>query len=286
MSIVTLMTDFGLADGYAGIMHGVIRNICADVAIVDLTHQVSRQDVRGAAYLLYAACPYFPADTVHCAVVDPGVGTARRAVAVETPHGHFVAPDNGVLSYVLARESVTAAVSLTDPHYHLSPVSRTFHGRDVFAPVAAHLACGVPLTALGESVARLVTFPVPGVSVRPDGALRGQVVHVDRFGNLVTSIGRLLWRDDELLLQPAFSRPRGERGEPWSLIFAASEAEVHVGGRRIEGIQPTYGAAPPGELLALVGSADHLEIAVAGGSATEALGVGVGEEVILEVKGR
>jgi len=285
MGIVTLTTDFGLADGYAGIMHGVMQSICPGVAVVDLTHQVAPQDVRSAAYLLYAAYPYFPADTVHCVVVDPGVGTSRRAIAVETPRGCFVAPDNGVLSYVLAREPVTAAVSLTDPRYHLSAVSRTFHGRDVFAPVAAHLACGVPLPDLGESVARLVTFSVPRISVRPGGALGGVVIHVDRFGNLISSIGQLLWRDDDLFVRPAFSTAGGRGTGQWLSPFLASEARVRVGGRCIEGIRPAYGDAPAGELLALVGSAGHLEIAVAGGSAAQILGAGVGAEVILEVKG-
>lgn len=286
MSIVTLTTDFGLADGYAGIMHGVIRGICPKVAIVDLAHQVPPQDVRGAAYLLYAAYAYFAADTVHCVVVDPGVGTARRALAVETPRGRFVAPDNGVLSYALACESVTAAVSLTDPRYHLSHVSHTFHGRDVFAPAAAHLACGVPLADLGEPVSGLVTWPLPGVSTPSGDTWEGQVIHVDHFGNLIASIGRLLWRGDELLVQPAFSSAAKEGGEPRRLSFLAAQAQVRIAGRCIKSIRPTFGAAPPGELLALIGSAGHLEIAVAGGSAAEALDVGIGGEVILEVKGR
>jgi len=286
MGIVTLTTDFGLADGYTGIMHGVMRGICPSAGVVDLTHQVSPQDVRGAAFLLYAAYPYFPADTVHCVVVDPGVGTSRRAIAVETPHGCFVAPDNGVLSYVLAREPLIATVSLTNPRYHLFPVSRTFHGRDVFAPVAAHLACGVSLADVGESMAQLVTFPVPGISVRPDGAMRGLVIHVDRFGNLITSIGRLLWRGDDLSVQPAFSIAGGRGTRLRISPFPAGEARVYVGSRCIGGIQPTYGNAPAGEPLALVGSVGHLEIAVAGGSAAQVLDAGVGAEVILEARGQ
>jgi S-adenosylmethionine hydrolase len=283
MAIVTLTTDFGLADGYVGIMHGVIRGICPDIAVVDLSHQVAPQDVEGAAYLLYTAYTYFPADTVHCTVVDPGVGTSRRAIAAQTPQGCFVAPDNGVLSYVLAREPMTAAVSLTNPRFHLSSVSQTFHGRDIFGPVAAHLACGVPLIDLGESATQLVTFPVPGILVRPGDALGGQVIHVDRFGNLVTSIGRLHWRGNDLSVQPAFSIA-GEG--KFKSLFSASRARVRVADRCIKGIRPTYGDAPAGEFLALVGSFGHLEIAVAGGSAAQALHLGVGAEVILEVKGR
>lgn len=283
MGIVTLTTDFGLTNGYVGIVHGVIRGICPDAVVIDLSHQVVPQDVRGAAYLLYTAYLYFPADTVHCVVVDPGVGTSRRAVAVETLQGRYVAPDNGVLSYVLAREPVTAAVSLTNRCYHLSRVSRTFHGRDIFAPVAAHLARGVPLADLGESVTQLVTFPVPGISVRPDGVLGGRVIHVDRFGNLITSIGRLLWIGDNLALQPAFPIAGAEGCEWGSSPFPAAEARVCAAGRRIEGVRPAYGDVPDGEYLALVGSVEHLEIAVAGGNAARALGIGVGAEVTLEV---
>lgn len=286
MTIVTLTTDFGLTDGYAGIMHGVIRSFCRDVAIVDLSHQVSPQNVPEAAYLLYAAYPYFPTDTVHCVVVDPGVGTTRRAVAVATAQGRFVAPDNGVLSYVLACNPMTAAVNLTDSHFHLSPVSHTFHGRDIFAPVAAHLASGIPLTNLGQPISKLITIPVPHMSAPPDNTLVGKVIHVDRFGNLVTSIGRLLWRGDELLVQPAFSALREEGDGQWPLAFSASKTLVHIADQCIESIQPTYGDAPQGQLLALVGSAGHLEIAVAGGNAAEALGAGVGVEAILEIERR
>lgn len=285
MGIVTLTTDFGLVDGYVGIMHGVIRSICPNVAIVDLSHQLAPQDVKGAAYLLYTAYSYFPADAVHCVVVDPGVGTSRRAVAVETSRGRFVAPDNGVLSYVLACQLVTAAVSLTDSRYHLPNISRTFHGRDIFAPVAAHLACGLPLTGLGKAATQLVTFPVPGVSVLPGDTLGGRVIHVDRFGNLITSIGRLQWHGGELSLRPAFSITGDEEDASLLSPFSASEARVRVGDRCMEGIRPTYSDTPAGELLALIGSVGHLEIAVAGGSAAEVLDVGVGVEVILEVEG-
>jgi len=264
-------------------MHGVMHSICPNLTIVDLSHQVAPQDVRGAAYLLYAAYSYFPAGTVHCVVVDPGVGTSRRAIAVETSGRYFVVPDNGVLSYVLAREHLTAAVSLTNPRYHLSHVSRTFHGRDIFAPMTAHLACGVVLADLGEPVGQLVTFPAPGLSVQPGGILAGQVIHVDRFGNLIASIGRLLWHGDKLSLQPALPAPG--KGTQACLLppFVASKARIHVGGQCIQGIQSTYGDALPSEVLALVGSIGHLEIAVAGGSAAQALGQGVGAEVRLEV---
>jgi hypothetical protein len=276
MSLVTLTTDFGLADGYVGIMHGVIRTICPGVQIVDLTHQVPPQAVSTAAYLLASAYAFFPPHAVHCVVVDPGVGTARRAVAVETPQGRFVAPDNGVLSHALARETPIRAVTLTDPRYHLSPVSHTFHGRDIFAPAAAHLAGGVPLEELGDPVADLIALPLPGVQYLSEKRLRGRMIHVDRFGNLITSIGRLRWEGEKLTLGPPAPTP---------VSFSAAKARVRIGDQILAGLRPTYGAAQPGELLALVGSAGHLEIAVAGGSAAERLGLGLGAEVILEIKG-
>jgi len=286
MKMITLTTDFGLADGYVGVMHGVIRGICPNVAIVDLSHQVAPQDVRSAAYVLYTAYAYLPADAVHCVVVDPGVGTARRAIAVQTTQGRFVAPDNGVLSYVLAHKAVTAAVSLTNPRYHLAHVSRTFHGRDIFAPVAAHLACGASLSDLGEPVTQWATFPVPGIMVQPDGALAGRIIHVDHFGNLVTSIGRLLWHGDNLVLRPAFPTAGDAPALPTEQSFPASQARVRVGGQCIRGIRLTYGLVPQGECLALVGSVGHLEIAVSGGSAARTLGLDVGAQVTLEVKKR
>ncbi|MFZ5916782.1 MAG: SAM hydrolase/SAM-dependent halogenase family protein [Chloroflexota bacterium] len=278
MSMVTLLTDFGLADGYAGILHGVIRSLCPGVEIVDLSHQVAPRDVPGAAYLLYTAYPFFPPDSVHAVIVDPGVGTARRAIAVTTAQGRFVAPDNGVLSYVLACEPLLAAISLTNPRYQLAQVSHTFHGRDLFAPAAAHLACGVPLHELGEPVDDPETFDLPGLQPLSRTALRGQVIYQDRFGNLISNFGRLVWQDDDLLFAPVIAGA----GNGWAAPFSARKARVSVGGRHIRSIQKTYGAVACGELLALVGSAGHLEIAVAGGSAAATLGVGIGAEVILE----
>lgn len=263
MSIITLTTDFGLADGYVGTMKGVILGIAPSATIVDISHDISPQDVREAAYTLYAATPYFPQDTIHVVVVDPGVGSERRAIALRTPQATFVAPDNGVLSYVVAGERVEEIVDLTTPRYHLSPVSRTFHGRDIFAPAAAHLARGVPLTELGQPLAEIITFPLPRPQVRPDGTVVGQVIHVDRFGNLITNITATDLAD----------RPRLRAGV------------IEIKGQSMRGIADSYTEGTSGRLLAIIGSSERLEIAVAGGSASQTLAAKVGDEVLLKVKG-
>lgn len=271
MSIITLTTDFGLADGYVGTMKGVILGIAPTATIVDISHDIpppSPQDwgvrgVREAAYTLYTTYPYFPQGTIHVVVVDPGVGSERQAIALRTPQAIFVAPDNGVLSYVLVRERVEEIVHLTNPHYHLSPVSRTFHGRDIFAPAAAHLARGIPLAELGEPLMEIIAFPLPRPQVRPDETIVGQVIHIDRFGNLITSIMATDLADS----------------------YPLREAVVEIKGQSIRGIVNTYAEVAPGKLLALIGSSDHLEISVSGGSASRTLQAKVGDEVLLKVKG-
>jgi S-adenosylmethionine hydrolase len=263
VSIITLTTDFGLADGYVGTMKGVILDIAPTATIVDISHEITPQDVRGAAYVLYAATPYFPQGTIHVVVVDPGVGSQRRAIALRTPQATFVAPDNGVLSYVVAGERVEEIAHLTNPRYHLSPVSRTFHGRDIFAPAAAHLARGIRLAELGEPLREIITFPLPRPQVRPDGAIVGQVIHVDRFGNLITSIMSKDLADHSPL----------------------RKSVVKIRGQSIRGIVNTYAEVTAGKLLALIGSEGYLEISVSGGSASQTLEAKAGDEVLLRVEG-
>jgi S-adenosylmethionine hydrolase len=278
LPFVTLTTDFGTADGYVGTMKGVILDIVPNARLVDISHEIAPQNLRQAAYVLYTAYPFFPSRTVHLVVVDPGVGSARRPIALRTPAGSFVAPDNGALSYVMAREPVEALVELADPSYRLPQVSHTFHGRDVFAPAAAHLAAGVPITSLGPPVTDPVTFPLPRLEATPDGIV-GEALHVDRFGNVITSIGQLLWSGDELSLAPAFPDPTG--GE--SVRFKAGQAVVVVAGREIAGVHRTYAEVVPGETLALVGSEGHLEIAVREGNAGQRLGVRPGDALVLRL---
>lgn len=252
--VITLTTDFGWQDSFVGTMKGVILGIAPAVRLVDLTHGIPPQDVRAGAYALYAAYRYFPAPAIHLAVVDPGVGSARRLVAVRTSWGTFVAPDNGLLSLVLSRETVQQAVALESPAYRLPHVSRTFHGRDILAPAAAHIARGVSLAELGPAITALTTFPVSRPT-RHGQTLTGQVIYIDRFGNLVTDVTEA--------------------------DCAGPVAVITAGPARIAGLSDAYAAVAPGQPLALIGSAGHLEIAVREGNAARSLGLGVGDPVVV-----
>jgi S-adenosylmethionine hydrolase len=272
--LITLTTDFGTADGYVGTMKGVILGITPDARLVDLSHGIAPQDVHEAAFVLFASYPFFPAHAVHLVVVDPGVGGARRAIALRTPSGTFVGPDNGVFSYVMAREPMEALVELADPCYRLSHVSHTFHGRDIFAPAAAHLAAGVPVADLGPPISDPFTLPLPRLDVAVEGIV-GQVLYVDHFGNVVTSIGQFQWDDDGLWLEPAFGD-----AEPRVRLDAA-RVVVAAAGQEVAEVRRTYADVAPGEVLALVGSSGYLEVAVREGSAALLLGVQPGDEVAL-----
>jgi S-adenosyl-L-methionine hydrolase (adenosine-forming) len=259
--IVTLTTDFGSTDAYVGIMKGVILSIAPETRIVDISHEVPPQDVTGAATLLDSVWEYFPADAIHVAVVDPGVGTNRKPIAVRAGRGLFVGPDNGLFGPVLTRqgnlsvESGTLrdaeAVELVDERYRLSPVSPTFHGRDIFAPAAAHLALGLPLASFGPPL----TSIEPGTSfpLRREGTMiYGAVVRIDRFGNAITNVP---------------SRAVG------------GHILLSVRGHCIPGIRDSYQDAPLG---VLVGSRGTLEIAVRDGSAARELGLQRGDPVTVE----
>jgi hypothetical protein len=276
LPIVTVTTDFGTADGYVGTMKGVILSIAPDARLVDLSQDIAPQDVRQAAYVLHATYPFFPPRTVHLVVVDPGVGSARRAIALRTPKGTFVGPDNGVFSYIMAEQPVEAVVELADPRYQLPEVSHTFHGRDIFAPAAAHLAAGVPLDALGPPVPDPITLPLPQLAIDAE-AISGEVLHTDHFGNVITSIGRLTWRSDApgLTLEPAFRSGR-------EALTLRDDGRVRAGGRVIDGIHRAYASVERGELLALVGSGGFLEVAVREGSAAERLELRPGDPIVVQ----
>jgi hypothetical protein len=254
MAIITLTTDFGLADGYVGIMKGVILGIARDIHLVDLSHDIPPQDVREAIYLLDGAAPYFPHGAIHLAVIDPGVGSARRGLVVRTSRASYVGPDNGLFTRPLA-EPGAQAWELNRPEFWLSPVSRTFHGRDIFAPVAAHLANGTPLGEMGRPIADPVRLALTEPTRTSDGAIRGEVVHVDRFGNLITDV-------------PA----------AW---ISGGGWQCRVAGETIMEMSGTYAAGRPGKLLMLIGSGGTLEIAERNGDAARRLGVKAGEPVLL-----
>ncbi len=258
--IVTFTSDFGLTDWFVGVVHGVIHGICRDARIVDLSHVLAPGNVEGAAFVLEAAAHDFPVGTIHLAVVDPGVGTGRLAIAVAARHQLFVGPDNGLLEWALA-DPTARAHAIAEERWLRQPVSRTFHGRDVFAPAAAHLACGVRIEELGPAV------PHPRRLVRPaptctDGALAGRVCYVDGFGNALTNL-------TEEALERAFDGISDE-----DLI-------VEVVGRRIEGLARSYGDGGIGRLVALIGSSGRLEIAESGGDAAHRFGIGVADAVVV-----
>ncbi len=254
--VVALLTDFGTHDHYAGTMKGVILGICPEAALVDISHEVAPHDVLGAALELAACYRYFPAGTVFLVVVDPGVGSPRRGLAAEAGDYRFVAPDNGVLTAVFAEQRPRAIVELTERQYARPTVSRTFEGRDRFAPAAGWLAKGVRLAALGRPVSDYHRLDLPVPEVRPDG-LDGMVVRVDRFGNLITNIDRR-----------TFER-----------VGQGGALDIRAGERPIARLVSTYAEIGDGEVAALFGSSDHLEIAANAASAAERLGLGRGARV-------
>jgi len=249
--IVTLTTDFGQSDGYVGAMQGVIMNICPAAQILTITHQIPPQNIQAAAFVLYQIFDYYPPQAVHCAVIDPGVGSQRRAVAIRTSHGLFVGPDNGLFSLVLAATDVLEAVSLTNPAYQLAQVSTTFHGRDIFSPAAAHIANGLPLANLGAPVSDLKRVEF-GAKL---GAGQSQIIHVDHFGNLVLDI------------------TAEDITHPEQVILKA-------GNRQIKSLKKTFADVAEGAPVAYVGSTrNHVEIAIRNGSAAQVLDLQQGDVV-------
>lgn len=254
-AVLTLLSDFGTTDAYVGIMKGVILGIAPDVRLVDLTHAIPPQRVVAGAMVLRQAAPYFPPGTVHVAVVDPGVGTERTPIAIETERGVLVGPDNGLLSLAARDQGVRAVRRIENPALMRPVVSHTFHGRDVFAPVGAHLAAGIPFAELGSEVGAFVEADVACARVAPHG-IDGQVVHVDHFGNLMTNIhADMLAGVDR------------------------RTAQVLIADIAIGAIRSTYAEVETGSPMALISSWDSLEIAVRDGSAADRLGLSVGAPV-------
>lgn len=241
--ILTLTTDFGLSDHYVGAMKGVILDICPQAQIVDISHGVTPYSIPEGAYLIAQAYRYFPKKTVHVIVVDPGVGTTRRAIMAEAAGQYFIAPDNGVLGMIFAREKHVVR-ELTNPRYFRKPVSQTFHGRDVFSPAAAHLASGVKAGSLGKRIEDHLRpdFETP----QPDGpsAWTGRVLHIDHFGNIITSL-----RADQF--------PK----------LADGKFSLEVGSRRVEILARNYAERAPGDMFVIAGSGGYLEVSIGQGSA-------------------
>jgi S-adenosylmethionine hydrolase len=266
-AIITLTTDFGYDDAYVAAMKGAILEINPGATIVDISHSVDPQNVRQGAFVFSTAYSYFPQDTIHVVIVDPGVGGPRRAIIVETDNAIFVAPDNGVLSYVLQTRSKkrasglslarlapqSQAFEITNPKFWRQPVSPTFHGRDIFAPVAAHISLGKPLTELGRAIASVNVFPLPQPQADARGVLVGHILHIDHFGNLVTDFT--------------------------SQDLPSGQFQIELAGHKISSLSQFYGQGQG--LLALIGSNGRVEIALTGGSAAHLLASQVGDEVRL-----
>jgi S-adenosyl-L-methionine hydrolase (adenosine-forming) len=257
--IITLTTDFGLNDHFVGTIKGVILDIAPNVEIVDICHSVQAFDVLDGALTVAQAYSYFPNGTVHLVVIDPGVGTDRKPILVTSDRHHFVAPDNGVLSLVYAREERLHVRHITAEHYYLQPVSNTFHGRDIFAPIAAYVAKGVDPAKFGQEITDFVRFNAPKPKAMEGETLRGVVLKVDRFGNLVTNI----------------------TPQDAPMLFAADPApfKIAVGKREITEIHANYAQGAPGEVFGILGSMGYLEIAANRGSAAQIVGAGKGSDV-------
>lgn len=257
--VITLTTDFGFKDPYVAEMKGVILSICPDAGIVDMSHHVEKFNVRTGAYVLASASSYFPVGTVHVAVVDPGVGTRRRCLCVQTRRGFLVGPDNGVLALAARAEGLRQAYEITNRKYMLANVSGTFHGRDVFAPAAAHLANGIPPSDLGEKIRRIVVSKFAKVLKTKEG-ISGEVLHVDDFGNIITNIG-----EHEL-----------------AALKGDGILDVRIGRSRFMlKFCKTYGEVGHREPVGLAGSHGFLEISVNQGNAAKLLGVRSGDNIMI-----
>lgn len=262
MRVITLLTDFGLRDEFAGVVKGVIYGINPMARIVDLSHGIDPQDIVQAAYLLRSAYRYFPPGTIHTAVVDPGVGSPRVVIAARQSGHFFIAPDNGLLSVIWEEDPPEEIVKVENRSLFLQPMSRTFHGRDIFAPVAAHLSLGMALNELGPDLTEADVIRLPTIQPVMLGRrkMMGRVVSVDQFGNLITSLS-----------EKHIERLKDLSGRP--------DIVIHVGGKCIECLSSTYAEVAQGRLTAMIGSRNYLEIAVNGGSAANCLNISKGASV-------
>jgi len=259
MKLITLLTDFGEQDGFVGIMKGVICSINPEASVIDLSHQIPAHQISQAAYVLKSAYRYFPAGTIHVVVVDPGVGSRRKIILCQANGQYFLAPDNGVLKYIFWEHSVSEVIEISNSTYFLSPVSDTFHGRDIFAPVAAHLSRDSEVNQFGPVSRDFQRGRVPQLKLEKK-AIVGEIIYIDKFGNLISNI------------------PRSAIPEK----IQNSKVRVFIKQKIIHRISHSYATAEPHQLLAIWGSSDSLEIAMNQTSAKIQLGVEIGEPVRIE----
>jgi S-adenosyl-L-methionine hydrolase (adenosine-forming) len=262
--VIALLTDFGTQDHFVGTMKGVIANINPEALVIDIAHDIPPYDLFQAAFLLKSAYPYFPSHTIHVVLVDPGVGTNRRVLVASTERGIFLAPDNGILSYMFAEEERIEIRNITADHYFLKPRAGTFDGRDVFAPIAAWMSKGVGVASLGETITDYKKYDLPQpISVGP-GTFRCKVIYVDRFGNLITNLAKDKFKE---LLDASANRRFG----------------FQLGEQTISKISNIYADGEKGELLAIFGSSGVLEFSVNRGSAAKTSGITVGKDFLFKV---
>ena len=266
MSVITLLSDFGTDDEYVGVMKGVMLAVCPASSFVDITHRIDPQDIQQAAYMIPSYYRFFPEGTVHIVVVDPGVGTSRGILAVEHRGHFFIAPDNGVLTLLLNTEESDKIIRVSNADYFLHPLSATFHGRDIFAAVGAHVSCGTELDELGAriNIADMVRLEGLNCRISETGELNGKIVSIDRFGNLITNI-------DANSLQ-AFCPAEAQKG-----------LQVQIGAVVISGLAKTYSDATSSAALALIGSRGYLEIAVNGGNAAKKMKARKGDSIRVRI---
>jgi S-adenosyl-L-methionine hydrolase (adenosine-forming) len=266
--LIVLLTDFGLSDGYVGVMKGVIAQIAPQTHIIDLTHEIEPQQVGSAAWVLASSYRYFPPETIFVCVIDPEVGSSRHPIAFSAGSWRFVGPDNGLFSYILAEQPLHELVALTNPAYHLERISSTFHGRDLFSPVAAYLSLGTPLSSLGEALIGEKLQRLPGLfPERLSDGIQGRIIHIDHFGNLVTSLPLSLLPDFLTAPNLSLSIPRRNLFIRQRRRFFADEA----------------GNTLSSEPFLYPDSSGYLAIALRNGNARRALNIELGEELKLEL---
>jgi len=262
--LITLLTDFGLKDPYVGAMKGVILSICPDANIVDISHEIRKFDIRQGAYVLAASAIFFPRGTIHVGVVDPGVGTTRKAIIIETKKSFYIGPDNGLLTLAALREGIKKVVHIINREYMLPRVSRTFHGRDIFAPAAAHLAKGIPIEDFGPTLEKyeILSFSEPHIQANQ---IEGEIIYIDGFGNIVTNI---------------FSEILEKTG-----ISEGDKIKILLGDKleKVLKICKAYNEVKKGEFLAIIGSGNFLEISINQGNAAKKLNVKEGTRIKIKM---
>ncbi|MEW6408498.1 MAG: SAM-dependent chlorinase/fluorinase [Nitrospirota bacterium] len=259
MRLITLTTDFGLKDPFVASMKGVILSINPNVDIVDISHEISPQDILEAAFVLASSWRYFPSETIHVAVVDPGVGSSRRPILFYAGKHYFVGPDNGIFTFIYNDQKVESVIHATSCYYFRETVDTTFHGRDIFAPIAAWLSKGIAPDKLGEPIENPVRLPIPSPKIMGDNLLEGEVIYIDRFGNIMTNITKR------------------------NLEQFSEDIKIVIKNKEISGIVDFYAEGEGRGASALINSSGYLEIFIYRGNAKDSLGINIGEKVYLRI---